>query len=163
MVLVRKVTAEEWEIYRDIRLTALRDAPSAFGSTYAGEVTFTEQDWLRRITGSCCLFAHLPEVQDRRPVGLGGGYQETPGVAELVSMWVDPRARGRRVGEALIAAVADWARAETEAKTLHLWVTESNKSAIRLYERYGFKPTGERQPLPSDPALSEFAMSLDLR
>ena len=162
MVLVRKVTAEDWEILRDIRLSALREAPTAFGSTYEDQVTFTKQDWLRRIANSCTFFAYLPEVDGRRPVGLAGGYQQTPGVAEVISMWGDPRARGRRVGEALIDAVADWARTETDARTLHLWVTESNQSASRLYERCGFKPTGERQPLPSDPSLPEFAMSRDL-
>jgi len=35
--------------------------------------------------------------------------------------------------------------------TLFLWVTELNASARRLYERYGFTPSGDRQPLPSDP------------
>jgi GNAT superfamily N-acetyltransferase len=162
MVLVRLVTAEDWEIYRDIRLAALRETPSAFAATYAGEAAFTTQEWLARIAGRSTFLAFLPEV-DQRPIGLAGAFQETPGEAELVSMWVDQRARGRGVGEALIDTVADWARTETEASTLHLWVTDSNHSASRLYERYGFKPTGERQPLPSDPALSEFAMSFDLR
>jgi ribosomal protein S18 acetylase RimI-like enzyme len=38
-------------------------------------------------------------------------------------------------------------------------VTENNKPARGLYERCGFSPTGERQPLPSDPALMELAMA----
>jgi ribosomal protein S18 acetylase RimI-like enzyme len=42
---------------------------------------------------------------------------------------------------------------------VHLWVTETNKAARRMYERSGFTPTGERQPLPSDPALMELAMA----
>jgi ribosomal protein S18 acetylase RimI-like enzyme len=41
---------------------------------------------------------------------------------------------------------------------LYLCVTESNASARELYERYGFTPTGERQPLPSDPSLPEMRM-----
>jgi ribosomal protein S18 acetylase RimI-like enzyme len=45
---------------------------------------------------------------------------------------------------------------------VHLWVTETNKPARRLYERCGFKPTGERQPLPSNPALGELAMARPL-
>jgi GNAT superfamily N-acetyltransferase len=73
-------------------------------------------------------------------------------------MYVRPRARGRGVGEALIATVIDWAAARN-ATFVHLWVTEPNKPARLLYERCGFTPTGERQPLPSNPALGEIAMS----
>jgi GNAT superfamily N-acetyltransferase len=60
-----------------------------------------------------------------------------------------------------IAAVLDWARA-SRARSVHLWVTETNKPACRLYERCGFSPTGERQPLPSNPALGELGMTRPL-
>ncbi len=73
-------------------------------------------------------------------------------------MFVRPTARGLGVGEALIDAVLGWARAH-DAASVDLWVTEANKSARRLYERCGFTPTGARQPLPSNPALTEMAMS----
>jgi GNAT superfamily N-acetyltransferase len=162
MVLVRGVTAEDWQILRDIRLAALRDAPSAFGSTYAGEAALTEQDWRDRATNRINFLAYLPEASTAEPAGLAGAYVEVPGQAELVSMWVSSPARGRGVGEALIARVTQWAEEETGAATLHLWVTESNKPAVRLYERCGFTLTGERQPLPSDPSLIEVAMSRPL-
>ena len=80
------------------------------------------------------------------------------GAADLVSMWVRPSARGLGVGEALVEAAASWARAR-DFGSLSLWVTESNAPARRLYERCGFTPTGESQPLPSDPALPEIRMS----
>ena len=68
-----------------------------------------------------------------------------------------PQARGRGVGEAIIEAVAGWAIRQGAA-TVHLWVTETNKPARMLYERCGFTVTGERQPLPSSPALGEIGM-----
>lgn len=165
MVLVRTAAPEDWEDLRDIRLAALRDAPDAFGSTYAEQAAFTKEQWLSRIAGNSTFLAYLDEGEHQDgadPVGLAGGYQEEPGVVELISMWVGPRARGHGVGEALIDAVADWARTTTNAVTLHLWVTEDNKPAVRLYERCGFTPTGERQPLPSNEALGEIAMSRPL-
>jgi ribosomal protein S18 acetylase RimI-like enzyme len=76
-------------------------------------------------------------------------------------MWVNPAARGRGVGAALIDAVAGWAGSR-DCTSVHLWVTETNPHATRLYERFGFTPTGERQPLPSDPALDEIGMHLPL-
>jgi RimJ/RimL family protein N-acetyltransferase len=37
-------------------------------------------------------------------------------------------------------------------------VTEKNEPARRLYERCGFVPSGNRQPLPSDPSVEEIQM-----
>jgi ribosomal protein S18 acetylase RimI-like enzyme len=41
-------------------------------------------------------------------------------------------------------------------------VADQNTAARRLYERIGFRPTGERQPLPSNPARSESCLRLPL-
>jgi GNAT superfamily N-acetyltransferase len=161
MVLVREMVPDEWRTLREIRLAALRDAPDAFGSTYGEQAAFGEVDWRRRITNGGAFLAYLPEVSTAEPVGLAGGYQPAPGVVELVSMYVRPEGRGRGVGEALVEAVIGWARA-MNATTVHLWVTETNKHAVALYERCGFSPTGERQPLPSNEDLTEFAMSRTL-
>ena len=70
----------------------------------------------------------------------------------------DAERRGVLVpGGTLIEATAGWARSRGH-DTLFLWVTESNAPARRLYERCGFTPTGETQPLPSNPNLLEIQM-----
>jgi GNAT superfamily N-acetyltransferase len=161
MVLVRETVIDDWQALRDIRLEALRDAPYAFGSSYEREAAFGEPDWLRRIARGGNFLAFIPEVSASEPAGLIGGYPETADMVELVSMYVRPKARGRGVGEALVATVFGWALAR-DAKTVHLWVTESNSRARALYQRCGFSPTGERQPLPSDPSLDEIAMARPL-
>jgi len=160
MVLVREITADDWKLMRDVRLAALAEAPSAFGSTYAREADFTEERWRGRISErSVTFFAH-EKTADAAPAGLAGVYVEDSD-AELVSMWVRPSARGLGVGAALVEAAAAWAKTR-DFGALFLWVTESNAPAVRLYERLGFTPTGERQPLPSDPALAEIRMSREL-
>jgi GNAT superfamily N-acetyltransferase len=155
MYLVREAGPGDWAILREIRLAALLDAPQAFGSTYQQEARFTEAQWRKRINDrSATFFAHLDE--DAAPAGIAAVWVHD-GAADLVSMWVRPDARGRGVGEALVMAAAGWARARDHG-TLFLWVTELNAPARRLYERCGFTPTGDRQPLPSDPALAEIRM-----
>jgi GNAT superfamily N-acetyltransferase len=159
MVSVRAVEIGDWELLRDVRLTALQEAPLAFGSTYAREAPFTEEQWRGRISERpVTFFAYAADLAE--PAGLAGVYEED-GAADLVSMWVRPGARGRGVGQALVAAAAGWAR-DHGHDTLHLWVTESNESARRLYERCGFAATGQRQPLPSNAALTEMRMRLPL-
>ena len=146
---------------RDVRLTALQEAPYAFGSTYAREASFTQEQWLARLNDRAVTYlAYLPG--SAAPAGIVGVYIGGDDDAgnqhpEIVSMWVRPAARGQKVGEALVEATADWAR-HRGFGVLHLGVTESNAAARRLYERSGFTRTEERKDLPSDPALSAIGM-----
>jgi ribosomal protein S18 acetylase RimI-like enzyme len=167
VVVIREVLADDWMVMRDIRLEALREAPYAFGSTYAREAPLTEGQWRGRISDRAVTYlAYLPAIAG--PAGIAGVYVEDGASedldsgedssrAELISMWVRPSARGRKVGEALIEATAAWATANGFDR-LSLWVTESNEAARGLYERCGFTPTGARQPLPSDPTVPEIRM-----
>ena len=155
MVSVRAIGSGDWELVRDVRLAALRDSPDAFASTYAREAAYTEQRWRGWFSDQFAMF--LADLPDRaEPAGLAGVFDRDGG-ASLVSMWVRPDARGRGVGEALVDATAGWARARGR-DTMYLWVAEANEPARRLYERYGFTATGERQPLPSNPARPEIRM-----
>jgi len=158
MVMVRTATANDWQVLREIRLEALRDAPSAFGSTYAEQAVFAEADWRSRISRGKTFFAYISEVNGVKPDGLVGGLQEEAATVELVSLWVRPHARGMGVGEVLVETVIRWARA-TNASSVHLWFTETNQRARRLYERCGFSPTGERQELSSNRDLIEVGMT----
>ena len=155
MVSVREVPADEWELVRDVRLAALRDAPDAFASTYTREAPYTEEQWRGWFSDRSVLF--FPHVANgAEPAGLAGVLVRDRG-AQLVAMWVRPGARGLGVGEALVRAAAGWAKDRGYAG-IYLWVAESNEPARRLYERCGFAATGERQPLPSNPALTEMRM-----
>ncbi len=160
-ISVRPAGPDDWEMVRDLRLAALRDAPPAFESTYEGERDRAEvawRAWLDRPTGTLVVAS-----MDGLPVGLAGGYIEDAGHVELVSMWVRPEARGRGIGAALVMELARWAR-EQAAPAIRLWVTRDNEVAERLYSRQGFVRTGETQRLPAGhPGIDEFAMRLDLR
>jgi GNAT superfamily N-acetyltransferase len=165
MVVVRETVADDWQALRDIRLEALRTAPTAFGTSYQEEARRGDEHWHNRIARGGTFLAYLPAAPDAPdasdPAGLIGGYSEDSHTVELVSMYVRPQGRGRGVGEALVAAVIDWAR-ERNATTVRLWVTETNTHALALYQRCGFALTSERQPVPSTPSLDEVAMSRTL-
>lgn len=167
MTVVREIGPDDWATLRDVRLAALSEAPYAFGSSYEREKDFTEERWRARINGRSVTFLAYDEsgpegaADSAEPTGIAGVFTGD-GDAELVSMWVRPSARGQKVGEALITACVGWARAHGHAE-LFLWVTEPSASARRLYERCGFLATGERQPLPSNPALTEIRMRTSLR
>ncbi|KAJ5371704.1 Acyl-CoA N-acyltransferase [Penicillium concentricum] len=136
MVELRTIGPDEWEIWKHQRLAALTKAPYAFSSKLADWENVSEQRWRDRLSirGGYQVVASLQDTI----VGMAGGILlPEPGVAELISMWVAPSARGRGVGDALVAAVEEWAYG-VGAITLKLSVAENNESARKLYVRNGF-------------------------
>ena len=158
---IRPLEPAEWQLLREIRLTALQDAPGAFSSTYEGEVAFGEDIWRGRLANGGFFAA----FDGDRAVGIAAGYRDDAEPAdrrELVSMWISPAARGQRIAGRLVTAVTDWARADG-AKELALWVVIDNGAARAAYERLGFVANGERQPVrPDEPDRIEERMLLSV-
>ena len=66
---IRRLEPDDWALYREVRLAALRDSPFAFGSTLESESTYTEPVWRERLQGRA-LFVALHS--SGRPAGLAG-------------------------------------------------------------------------------------------
>jgi ribosomal protein S18 acetylase RimI-like enzyme len=84
---------------------------------------------------------------------------DNPCERKLIAAWVHPDHRGQAVAVALVESVQQWAKADGAAKA-SLWVTQTNQSAVRLYQRLGFERTGLNKPLLSNPRLTEDQMAL---
>ena len=154
---------------RALRLRALADAPTAFGSTLAREAAFPESVWHERASGGAegGDRATFIAEEDGEWIGLATGLAEDPEDPKLpgpvlVGMFVDRAARRRGVGVALVEAVSDWARQRGAAR-LSLWVISGNHAGIALYTRCGFRLMGETKPLDREPAMTERAMERVLR
>jgi ribosomal protein S18 acetylase RimI-like enzyme len=158
----RQAQAADWQALRQLRLRALADAPDAFASTLEEEAAFPAEVWRQRAEGGPAS-ANFIAREGGVDVGLAAVFAEpdVPGRMHLVSMWVDPRYRRRGVARALVDQAVRWAAA-CRAREVVLWVADQNTAARRLYERLGFRPTGERQPLPSSPARTESLLRLPL-
>jgi GNAT superfamily N-acetyltransferase len=158
-VIVRRLSADDWEIDRELRLSALRDAPTAFGSTLEETLKISNDEWRERLAVRVRYHAQIDGVD----IGaIGVIPPDETGIAQLVGMWVAPAARGKGAGDALVQTVLAWAR-EAGAAGVHLWVTKGNLPAERLYARNGFVLTGEEQAIhPDDPDRTEIGMRCEL-
>jgi [ribosomal protein S18]-alanine N-acetyltransferase len=84
--------------------------------------------------------------------------------AELLTISVDKKWRGKRVGQALILAAFDDLLL-TRAKRMFLEVSEENTAAIKLYKRQGFATIGQRRgyyPKPDGTQATALVMARDL-
>lgn len=161
---VRRVRPDEGALLRAMRVRALTDTPTAFGSTIEQTLAYSDEVWRERALSNATsdTISGFFAEHDGEVVGLAGGmFEAGDDVPSLISMWVAPSARGHGGGEALIEAVVAWVRS-SGAMRLQLWVTETNAPAMALYRRVGFIETGETQPLPSHPALLEHRMVREL-
>lgn len=161
---IRALTADDAELYREIRLAALQADPGAFASTYEREAAFDDAKWRQRLTTTdehaFCVF--VDEVDGRAVATAGIGITEWDPVPMLVAMWVRPEARGTGAGRRLIEATLAWARHRDEPEVV-LWVVKDNAPAISLYTKAGFVPSGKTDTVPSNPCAEELEMRYALR
>src|SRR5579864_7035854 len=129
MIALEPITAQNVLIFKTVRLRALHDTPSAFGSTYAQESQLTDEDWIKRAlrwngeTGIGFL-----AIDNGGACGIAGVFldQDDATRAHLVSMWTAASHRQRGIGRLLVNEIISWARLRG-ARTLWLMVVSNNQ------------------------------------
>lgn len=155
---VVRATGDDWAAVRGVRLAALADSPSAFGSSLAREQQYDESRWRSWATTATVFLL----TGDGEPCGMAAGLTAGPEDARhVVAVWVRPDRRGLGGADLLLDSVEQWARGEG-ARRVELWLTRGNLPARRTYARRGYADTGRSKPLPSNPDLLEDEMALHL-
>lgn len=147
-VTIRPIRPDEWRRWRETRLRMLRDDADFFATRYEDMVREPDATWRAWVAEAAAgedktLF--VAEDGDAWLGVVGAFVRIDPLEVQLISMWVDPEARSRGVARDLIRAVATWALRRGSARVV-LFVQEANTPARRLYERAGFRLTGDRAP-----------------
>ena len=162
---LRRIRKSEAGPLRELRLRALRDAPHAFATTAEQAQERPPQHWEDFAAKSEVAETQvtLVVVDDARWLAMTSCFldEEDRHAAWLVQMWVAPESRGLGLGRRLVEAAAEWARARgvTRLKTS---VSEGNVAAEALYKAVGFRPTGERGQLASNPSVAEVGLIREL-
>ena len=137
---VRIVGAQDWRVWRDLRLEGLADTPIGFAELHADALAKSDEAWMDAMQWpGLRLMAFAGPDPDARPWGLAGGFHRGD-VPILFGVYVRPAVRGRGVLEALVEVVRAWAAPDA----LTLDVHEDNHRAHAAYLRLGFADTGER-------------------
>ena len=162
---LRRLASHEVDLHRELRLRALHGAPDSFGEALDDAAARPISYWselTRSVTepGRHAMFLAC-EGEDVLGTAYGLLDPERSGMGRVGGMWVEPAWRGRGVGRALLEAVSSWARGRG-LKQLGLWAPLHSPAAIALYSRAGFRDTGARRQIPTNPSLTIVAMELDL-
>ena len=147
-VTIRPARADEWGRWRETRLRMLRDDADFFSTRYDDMVREPDamwRDWVGEAAAGDQKALFVAEESGNWLGVVGAFVRVNPLEVQLISMWVDPQARGRGIAQDLIRAVAAWA-GDRGSTTVVLFVQEANEPAQLLYERAGFRRTGDRTP-----------------
>lgn len=145
-MLIRRLQPHESGIYREMRLACLKNVPQFFGSTYEEEVLnprFPFETFIEEASPDHAMFGAFDGEQ---LIGITGfnrmARQRAMHRGEIVQVYVDSGYRGRNIGEQLIRCALDYGFTLEGIEQIQLSVIASNTTAIRLYEKLGFRAFG---------------------
>ncbi len=143
-ITVRELGADEWEIFKTLRLRALQEDPDAFVASYEEESGHSDEQWQERLSHATRLGAQ----QGSDWVALASvGEEDTRDddeLGEVYGIWVTPSLRGEGVARKLMEQAEQVAR---NAGYSHLvyWVGTDNGRAVAFASSMGYRPTEGRR------------------
>jgi RimJ/RimL family protein N-acetyltransferase len=145
-IIIRKLQPHEAAIYREIRLSCLKNTPQYFGSTYEEEILnpkFAFETFIENSSPDHLMFGAFDQ---ERLIGITGfnrmARQRAMHRGEIVQVYVDVKYRGQNIGEKLIRRAVQYAFAMDGIEQVQLSVIANNQAAIKLYENLGFRTFG---------------------
>jgi GNAT superfamily N-acetyltransferase len=153
MRAIRRIQIGEADLFKQMRLASLRDAPYAFSSTYESALRRSAESWREQAdsTAQGSDRATFIAFSDDSPIGIAALYRlsDQPDVGEVLQVWVVPEYRGIGVARDLMDAVFEWA-GDNIFRAIVARITNGNTGALRFYRKYGFGLTNEASLNSSD-------------
>ena len=160
MVSIRRIRPGEADLFKQIRLAALLDSPSAFGSTYESAQQRSAESCQRQADSTAqgsdrATFLAFADDGPDRPIGIMALYrnEDEAGIrsksGELIQVWVSPQYKGHGVAAAILEAVCAWAR-RNEFDKIVAGVASGNSRALSFYAKHGFEQRSSVAPGESE-------------
>jgi ribosomal protein S18 acetylase RimI-like enzyme len=154
--IIRRIRIGEADLFKQIRLTSLQDAPYAFSSNYDAALHRSAESWCEQADGTALGTdrATFIAFMDGIPVGIAAVYriEGQVNVGEVLQVWVDPEHRGTSVARDLMDIVVKWA-GENNFHKIIATVTGGNARAVKFYTQYGFSIMSQSS-LPDSDGIS---------
>jgi len=165
-IVIREANLADAIQFRELRLNALQDSPTAFSADLQTNIDHPTSFWedrLREDENASIYFAE----HENHLIGMSGiRCGQSPKTQHNAGIWgvyVRPEWRGLHIAEALIEICIDWARTR-DVVIVKLAVVSANESAVHCYKRCGFTIYGTepRALLYEGKYYDEFLMSRNL-
>jgi RimJ/RimL family protein N-acetyltransferase len=167
-IIIRHSTLTDIDSFRELRLEALRNYPSAFGQDYDEIVLRPQTYWESTLTFNSEEQALFFAEQNGQLIGMTGiSHRISKKSLHSAGIWgvyVKPAWQGRHIAESLIQSCLNWAK-QQNVVIVKLAVVTDNLSAIRCYKRCGFTIFGkEPKALKLEGTYyDEYLMSIEIK
>ena len=136
-VKMRKLLASDLQSFKQLRLEALQTNPESFGSHYARELAFTDQDFAARIEANEQKFM-LGAFDGKLLVAIVGFYK-VEDIGNIWGVFTTPEYRGQGISKQMMGEIIDIANADINMHKIQLGVTSESAAALGLYKAVGFE------------------------
>ena len=133
IIEIRRIRADEGLRLRALRLRALSDSPTAYGSTLASEESYPEAVWHERAASGAAgdKVVTIVAEHDHRLLGMATGLAADSATHDepnptMVAVFVDRKVRRQGVGVGLVEKLIDWAKARGSARLI-VWITSGRQ------------------------------------
>ncbi|SAK73803.1 N-acetyltransferase GCN5 [Caballeronia catudaia] len=144
-MLVRALTPEDAQSFQSLRLSALKQSPSSFASSYEDEKHRSPDEVIDRVMQTENQ-AVIGAFAEDRLIGIVGVrrdlFAQHRHKAHVWGMYVAPGYRGAGVSRTLMSHAIGFAKNMQGVTQVHLAVAATNDIAIRLYRSLGFEESG---------------------
>ena len=143
--IIRHAESSDVDSFRELRLEALKNHPTAFGADYEESAARPNEHWQERLKMDKDQEALFFAESNSQLVGMTGIFRgsskKSPHESTIWGVYVRPQWRGRHISETLVRSCLKWAK-EQGLVIVKLAVVTTNQSAIKSYERCGFTTYG---------------------
>ena len=143
-ITVRELAADEWEIFKTLRLRALQEDPEAFVASYEEESQHSDEEWQERMSHATRIGAQrgsewvaLASVGDEDT-------RDDDDLGEVYGIRVTPSLRGEGVARQLMEH-AELVGRNAGYSHLAYWVNTDNGRAVAFASSIGYRPTEGRR------------------
>ncbi|NDF56818.1 MAG: GNAT family N-acetyltransferase [Actinobacteria bacterium] len=146
-----KATTDDFNRLKNLRLSALKDSPNAFGAKYSDLKDRPDNYWqqLIKVSNWCLVSA---DGLDIALLAVDKADKDRKSDCWLSSWWIDENYRGKGVSKVMAEWVYNLCR-EKGWQKIGLGVWPDNKNAIAVYLKLGFELANGLMPSRSIPGL----------
>lgn len=149
-IVIRPLQVDDWKKFRELRLSALRESPKAYGISEADESSKTDDDWktfcLDSQNGNEKWFV-IAESTDGTLVGMLGAFEisgeHMRHQVEIVQAYVSPQYRKLNIMKKMFFFLKESLQQVNHLEQMIVWVTlHETQQGKEMFESFGFKLAG---------------------
>jgi len=133
---IKKLTRDDWKVYKELRLQMLSEEPQAYSQTLEELSERSNDEWKEKTASN--VMSILAIWIDGKLAGMNGLFYENKETVAIWGMFIRKPHRRKGLGKKLMEAIEKELKNDAAVKKLRVYITPSQVPAWQLYVKLGF-------------------------